>query len=157
MKRPATGNGEPGKESELCIVCCEEMSVFAVGPCLHTSVCAECTIRLRCLYGRSECAVCNGSLPMLAVTENPSSLACQRILEGLSDGADAGFRAFAKQGLYCDGDKLYRWWVTISTCLLFTFARCNVPCRSIFFVLIISGSFAAQGHAPAPPIRLPKV
>ena len=111
MKQAASGTEDLDDEPETCIVCCNELNVFALGPCVHTSVCAECVIRLRVLFDKTECAVCKGAQPMLAITRNPASEECKSIVKGMSDGAAAGFRFVEKYGLYCDGDELSKWCV----------------------------------------------
>jgi hypothetical protein len=43
---------------EMCLTCCNPIRYFAVGMCNHRSICSLCVIRMRSLYGETECPLC---------------------------------------------------------------------------------------------------
>jgi hypothetical protein len=55
-------------EVEVCLVCCEDLRVVAVGSCNHRSVCALCSVRMRQLIGDSACILCKRTLEHVVMT-----------------------------------------------------------------------------------------
>ena len=55
--------GQQPRSQPSCVLCCEEIEVFAVGPCDHTdSVCYKCSSRMRALCKQNYCAVCRADI-----------------------------------------------------------------------------------------------
>lgn len=55
------GGEGAGLAANECVVCCREISIYAVGPCNHT-VCFVCSTRLRVLCKTKECPVCRATV-----------------------------------------------------------------------------------------------
>ena len=45
------------KLSPICTLCCQEATVWVVGPCDHT-LCLTCSARMKILCKKNECPVC---------------------------------------------------------------------------------------------------
>lgn len=55
-------NSPISKETEkICVLCCQEVEVFAVGKCDHP-VCYRCSTKMRVLCDQKYCAVCREEL-----------------------------------------------------------------------------------------------
>ena len=52
----------------MCLVCCEDLRVVALGACEHRSVCALCSVRLRELLADSACILCKRTLEHVVMT-----------------------------------------------------------------------------------------
>ncbi|KAJ1568556.1 hypothetical protein HK096_006107 [Nowakowskiella sp. JEL0078] len=61
----------PG-DSEICFICTEPISVYAVGECNHR-VCHICALRLRALYKQKSCAYCKTELSKVVFTISASA------------------------------------------------------------------------------------
>ena len=65
-------------EGGLCVICTEPLDNKrhrpGVGPCLHTSTCALCFMRLRLLLKTTACAVCKAPLEHIYIFESPSDI-----------------------------------------------------------------------------------
>ena len=58
MSLPTT----PKSPSEgACVVCCEPIKMFALGPCDHRHTCSECALRSRILCDDRHCCICKVS------------------------------------------------------------------------------------------------
>ena len=67
---------ETGKE--ICTLCCEEASAWAVGSCEH-AVCLTCSARLRVLCGKKECPICrevNDKVSVIPLENFENNLLC---------------------------------------------------------------------------------
>jgi hypothetical protein len=56
------------EDENVCLVCCEDLRVVALGACDHRSVCALCSVRLRQLVGDSACILCKKTLEHVVMT-----------------------------------------------------------------------------------------
>lgn len=73
-------NSPIAKETErACVLCCQEVDVFAVGKCDHP-VCYRCSTKMRVLCDQKYCAVCReeldkvGSRSRLWLEDGPAKL-----------------------------------------------------------------------------------
>ncbi|KAG1669280.1 E3 ubiquitin-protein ligase [Nymphon striatum] len=53
---------DPPSKCEVCVVCCKDIKVFAVGICDHP-ICHICSTRLRVLCMQNDCPICRTDLP----------------------------------------------------------------------------------------------
>jgi hypothetical protein len=60
-KKPAVINDEESDAEELCFICTEPITTFAVADCDHRT-CHKCALRLRALYETRSCAYCKVSI-----------------------------------------------------------------------------------------------
>ena len=51
-------------DQDECVLCCREISIYAVGVCDHP-VCYICSARMRVLCETSECPICRSDMPMV--------------------------------------------------------------------------------------------
>eukprot|EP00762_Andalucia_godoyi_P006117 ANDGO_00349.mRNA.1 E3 ubiquitin-protein ligase HEL2 len=51
------------RDAPTCLVCFENLTVCAVGPCNHANVCYKCSIRMRILQRDTSCCVCKQPIP----------------------------------------------------------------------------------------------
>ncbi|XP_041062456.1 E3 ubiquitin-protein ligase ZNF598 isoform X1 [Carcharodon carcharias] len=56
VKEGGSGRAGPGADKS-CVLCCQELEIFAVGKCDHP-VCYRCSTKMRALCGQRYCAVC---------------------------------------------------------------------------------------------------
>ena len=95
---------EVDPNQELCLICCENLIYVALGPCNHTSVCANCTIRQRVLYKNRACSLCKTEMDHFVVTSDRSRLTYEswsdcifgetcggRLISDTSGGGSDGF------------------------------------------------------------------
>ncbi|XP_066432750.1 E3 ubiquitin-protein ligase ZNF598 isoform X2 [Eleutherodactylus coqui] len=79
---------KPGKSLDLegnCVLCCQEMDVFAIGKCDHP-VCYRCSTKMRVLCEQKYCAVCREELDKVVFVKkvapfssiNTSQMQCER-------------------------------------------------------------------------------
>mgnify|MGYP001975840826 CR=1 FL=1 len=52
----------------VCLICCEDLRVVALGACNHRSTCALCSVRMRQLLGDSACVLCKRTLEHVVMT-----------------------------------------------------------------------------------------
>jgi hypothetical protein len=107
-----------------CIVCCETIEVFGVGPCDHRDVCATCSFRRRQLYGQRECAICKESQPRVVFTRDPHKPFAAFDLAAMAAAAARSDHTHAPDalgGVYCDGDDIA---VRFAAMLAITCPRC---------------------------------
>ncbi|KAI8360898.1 hypothetical protein EDC96DRAFT_512933 [Choanephora cucurbitarum] len=57
------------EEGELCFICTEPVSIFAVSECDHRT-CHKCTLRLRALYETRNCAYCKAEQKWVLLTKD---------------------------------------------------------------------------------------
>ena len=55
-------------ESEVCLLCSNEIEYYALGPCGHTNICAKCSLRIRLLMNDYRCPLCKQELTEIVVT-----------------------------------------------------------------------------------------
>lgn len=59
--KPESEEESEEEEGELCFICTEPVTTFAVSECDHRT-CHRCSLRLRALYKTHNCAYCKVSL-----------------------------------------------------------------------------------------------
>ncbi|KAI9199743.1 uncharacterized protein BJ171DRAFT_201996 [Polychytrium aggregatum] len=62
-------SSESDSEEELCIICADPISWYAVGECNHR-VCHMCSLRLRALYKINSCSYCKSELKDVVFTKD---------------------------------------------------------------------------------------
>ena len=67
--------GDTITESSDCIACCRPCNLWAVGPCDHCCLCADCTVRFRSLYTKKECPLCKADMSGAFITRVCTSFA----------------------------------------------------------------------------------
>ncbi|KND02372.1 uncharacterized protein SPPG_02842 [Spizellomyces punctatus DAOM BR117] len=65
----ATTQGAAREEEELCFICADAVTWYAVGECNHR-VCHLCSLRLRALYKQRTCALCKTELAEVVYTKD---------------------------------------------------------------------------------------
>uniref|UniRef100_A0A8C4QG68 RING-type E3 ubiquitin transferase n=1 Tax=Eptatretus burgeri TaxID=7764 RepID=A0A8C4QG68_EPTBU len=85
--------GSPGEG--VCVVCCQDMNVVAMGSCDHP-VCLACSVKMRVLCGQPYCAVCRLHLDKVFITRTPTPFVSLDPRTGISEN-EYGFS-------FCDGD-----------------------------------------------------
>lgn len=71
-------NSLTAKEAEkICVLCCQEVEVFAVGKCDHP-VCYRCSTKMRVLCDQKYCAVCREELDKVGFRYHCGSWAASR-------------------------------------------------------------------------------
>lgn len=75
--RSSSLDPRPGRESppcdperETCLICAEPVRYYALGTCSHRT-CHVCTIRMRALYKKRDCALCKTELPEVILSRDP--------------------------------------------------------------------------------------
>jgi hypothetical protein len=53
----------------LCLLCCDELVLLAVGTCNH-GICHVCAVRIRTLCGANHCPICRTELDDILITED---------------------------------------------------------------------------------------
>lgn len=53
---------------DICVLCCRNISIYAVGICDH-HVCYECSTRMRVLCKQNECPICRSDLPKVVFSQ----------------------------------------------------------------------------------------
>lgn len=56
-----------------CVLCCQELDIFALGKCDHP-VCYRCSTKMRVLCDQKYCAVCREQLDKVTPTTGPTTL-----------------------------------------------------------------------------------
>lgn len=73
-------NSSIAKETEkICVLCCQEVEVFAVGKCDHP-VCYRCSTKMRVLCDQKYCAVCREELDKVGIRYHCGSCTSQATL-----------------------------------------------------------------------------
>jgi len=111
-----TNNKETESEPDQCIICCEEIKVYGLGPCNHRDVCAMCSLRLRELYKDMGCCICKAPIKEIIYTSN----------RGLNyEGFTLGKLIFDKSlGAYFDEAPFYE---SVKRMWEFKCPMCNAP------------------------------
>ena len=52
--------------SSTCVLCCQAIKVYAVGPCDH-HICYKCSTKMRVLCDQKYCAVCRADMPKVRI------------------------------------------------------------------------------------------
>ena len=53
---------------DVCLICCEPIRFYAVGPCNHRNICSLCSVRRRSLYDQYDCCLCKQDLEQVVFT-----------------------------------------------------------------------------------------
>ena len=64
--RPSA-SAAPTASGHLCVVCCDPIEYFSLGPCNHHEVCHVCSLRMRALYKNNACSFCKVGFPHLSL------------------------------------------------------------------------------------------
>ncbi|KAL7717667.1 hypothetical protein QTN25_005061 [Entamoeba marina] len=59
------------RSNDDCLICTDQIQVFAIGKCNHLNVCFECTFRNRMLYGKRDCPICREENDVVILTKEP--------------------------------------------------------------------------------------
>lgn len=62
-------NHSRSESGNFCVVCCEDIEIFAVGQCDHP-ICYVCSVRMRVLGKEKYCAVCRTDLDKVSCVFN---------------------------------------------------------------------------------------
>ncbi|CAF89718.1 unnamed protein product, partial [Tetraodon nigroviridis] len=91
-------NSPISKETEkICVLCCQEVEVFAVGKCDHP-VCYRCSTKMRVLCDQKYCAVCREELDKVVFVEKLQPFSCLPARQ---------FRCEKKYDIYFSDEKIY--------------------------------------------------
>ncbi|XP_029692664.1 E3 ubiquitin-protein ligase ZNF598 isoform X1 [Takifugu rubripes] len=91
-------NSLTAKEAEkICVLCCQEVEVFAVGKCDHP-VCYRCSTKMRVLCDQKYCAVCREELDKVVFVEK---------LQPFSRLPPQQFRCEKKYDIYFSDENIY--------------------------------------------------
>ena len=65
-------DGASEQETLTCVICCDEVTAIAIGPCGHSHTCARCCLRLRMCYHDMRCPLCKAANQEVVVTRAPA-------------------------------------------------------------------------------------
>ncbi|PLW12656.1 hypothetical protein PCANC_22134 [Puccinia coronata f. sp. avenae] len=65
-------SSDAADSGETCLICAESIKYFALGSCSHRT-CHICSIRMRALYKKRECALCKTELHDVILTTDPQA------------------------------------------------------------------------------------
>lgn len=66
-------------ESQDCIICLEEITLYGIGHCGHSNICARCQYKLRVKQQKLECGYCKKLNQFMLVTPDKLSPAVKAI------------------------------------------------------------------------------
>lgn len=57
----------------MCSVCCDDIQLYAVGPCNHRAMCHLCSLRMRALSDHTYCVMCRHDCETVVFTKDATS------------------------------------------------------------------------------------
>lgn len=64
----AANDGAHEKDDELCLLCADPVTFYAVGECNHTGMCSKCFMRMRLILRDKACPMCKTTLDRVIVS-----------------------------------------------------------------------------------------